>query len=160
MMGMFETTPEKREEWARKYLEAARPHVDGEIEAVGTFQRQGMWFLSIPVLGQLGLAWIWLYEGLQKKRAGGLPRDFMLAVTKDKVHALKYRPAGFNIKVKGEVGVFDRGDIRVAEHKAGTVADAVTLEVTENGETERIKINANMLSRNPWSAEVLELLKA
>jgi hypothetical protein len=159
-MAMFEMTPEKQEEWARKYREAAQPHVNGEIEAVGTFQRQGMWFLTIPVLGQLGLAAIMAFEGVQKKRAGGLPRDFMLAVTKDKVHALKYRPAGFNVKVKGEVGVFARGDIRVSEHRTGTVADAVTLEVTEGGETEEIKINANVLSRNPWSAEVLELLKA
>jgi hypothetical protein len=157
---MFELTPEKQAEWERKYREAAQPHVDGEIEAVGTFQRQGMWFLTIPVVGELGLAVITAFEGVQKKRAGGLPRDFMLAVTGDKVHALKYRPAGFNVKVAGEVGVFDRGDIRVSEHRRGNVADAVTLEVTEDGQTEEIKINANMLSRNPWSAEVLELLKA
>jgi hypothetical protein len=32
--------------------------------------------------------------------------------------------------------------------------------VIENGRTETIRINANWLSRNPWSAEVLELLKA
>ena len=159
-MAMFETSPEKQREWERKYREAAQPHVQGEIEAVGTFQRQGMWFLTIPVLGQIGYAAILAFEGVQKKRAGGLPRDFMLAVTKDKVHALKYRPAGFNVKVQTEDGVFDRGDIRVSGQRGGTVADAVTLEVTENGETEEIKINANMLSKNPWSAEVLELLKS
>ncbi|MGH2923902.1 MAG: hypothetical protein ACRDKH_07745 [Solirubrobacterales bacterium] len=157
-MAVFEMTPEKQREWARKYREAAQPHVDGEIEAVGTFQRQGMWFLTIPILGQIGYAAILAFEGVQ--RAGGLPRDFMLAVTKGKVHALKYRPAGFDVKVQKEVGVFDRGDIRVSEHRSGTLADAVTLEVTEDGETEEIKINANMLSKNPFSAEVLELLRA
>jgi hypothetical protein len=87
-MGLLDLSAEKQEEWTRKYREAAQPHVEGEIEAVGTFQRQGMWFMTIPVLGQLGYAFLLAFEGLMKKRAGGLPRDFMLAVTRDKVHSL------------------------------------------------------------------------
>jgi hypothetical protein len=47
-------------------------------------------------------------------------------VTKDKVHALKYKPAGFNVKVKEEVGIFDRGEIKLTEQMAGTLADGVT----------------------------------
>lgn len=158
-MGMFELTPEKQQEWAQKYKEAAAPHVEGEVQAVGAFQRQGQWFMVIPGLAQIGAAWLLLYSAFMKKRAGGLPANFLLVVTPDKVHALKYRPAGYNIKVKGEVGVFNRGDIRVAEQKQGKLADAVTLEVSENGTTEQIKINANQLQRNPFSAEVLDLLR-
>jgi hypothetical protein len=158
-MAMFEMTPEKQDEWARRYREAVKDQVQGEVEAVGPFQRQGQWFMTIPVIGQLGAIVYFTYQGIMKKRAGGLPSNFLIAVTSEKVHAFKYRASYTNIKIQKEVGVWDRGDIHVAEHKSGTLADAVTLEANENGETERVKVNANMLSRNPWSAEVLELLK-
>lgn len=158
-MGMLDTSPEKQQEWAGKFRDAVQGQVQGEVEAVGPFQRQGQWFMMIPVLGQLGAIIYFSFQGIFKKRSGGLPQNFLIAVTRDKVHAFKYRQSYSNLKIQKEVGVWNRADIHVAEHKSGGLADTVTLEANESGETERIKVNANMLSRNPWSAEVLELLK-
>jgi len=159
-MAMFELTPEKQEEWTRRWRESVQPYLDGEeLEAVGPFQRQGQWFLTIPLIGQLGALVYFSYQGLMKKRAGGLPNNFLVAVTRDRVRAFKYRQSYSKIKVQKEVADFARGDIRVAEHSSGGLADAITFEVTEDGETERIKVNVNMMSRNPWAGEVVEALK-
>jgi hypothetical protein len=158
-MAVFDLSPEKQQEWTRKYREAAAPYVDGEIEAVGQFRRQVFWLFAIPVIGEVGLLIYMAVQALLKKRAGGLPENFLLVVTSDKVHALKSKPAGFNIKVQGEVGVFDRADVKVQRGDRGGPSTGVTLEVTENGETESIKIAADQLERNPWTREVLELLE-
>jgi hypothetical protein len=157
-MGMFDLSPEKQQQWTRKYREAAAPYVQGEIEAVGPFRRQVFWLFAVPIIGQVGLVIYLAVEALMKKRAGGLPQNFLLVVTPDKVHALKFKPSGFNIKVQGEAGVFDRGDVKVIRGDGGGPATGITLEVTQNGSTESIKIAADQLSRNPWSSEVLELL--
>jgi len=158
-MGILDLSPEKQEEWTRKYREAAAPYVDGEIEAVGPFRRQVFWLFAVPIIGQLGLLVYLAVEALMKKRAGGLPQNFLLAVTPDRVHALKFKPAGFKIKVQGEAGVFDRADVEVRRGDRGGPSTGVVLEVTENGRTEEIKIAADQLKRNPWSTEVLELLE-
>jgi hypothetical protein len=155
---MLDLTPEKRREWTRKYREAA-PYVPGEIEAVGQFRRRMPWFFAIPGIGQLGLLFYLAVQGLYKKRAGGLPQNFLLVVTPDKVHALKFRPSGFNIKVQGEVGIFNRGDVRVRRGGEAGPSSGVVLDVTEDGTTESIKIAADQLKRNPWSSEVLDLLE-
>lgn len=158
-MGAFDMSPEKQEQWTRRYREAAAPYVDGETEAIGQFRRQIFWLFAIPVIGQVGLLIYMAVQALMKQRAGGLPENFLLVVTADKVHALKFKPSGFNIKVQGEVGVFDRGDVKVRRGDRGGPSTGVTLEVTENGETEQIEIAADQLKRNPWSREVLELLE-
>jgi len=158
-MGMLELSPEKQAEWTRKYREAAAPYVGEEIEAVGPFRRQVFWLFTVPIIGQVGLLAYLAVESLMKKRAGGLPQNFLLVVTANRVHALKFRPAGTKVKIQGEAAAFDRADVRVRRGGGAGPATGVVLDVTEDREVESIKIAADQLKRNPWSTEVLELLE-
>ena len=158
-MGMFDMSPEKMAEWEQKYKDAVTLKLGEEPLAAGHFQRAGQYFLTIPVIGQIGLVFYLAYQAINKKRAGGLPMSFMLAVTPTKVHAFKFKPGGYGkIRVRDEVAVWNRSDIRVAARDDGPMASRITFETTEDGKTKRIVCNAPMLSRNPMSTKVLELI--
>jgi hypothetical protein len=147
--------------WEQKYKDAVRDHVDGEPLAVGPFQRRGQWFLAIPLIGQiLGALFFLFYQLFQKKRAGGLPSNFLLAVTPTKLYAFKYSAGYGKIKVKKEVAVFDRADVKVVEAGGGGLSGKLTLEVTEDGEAMRIVCSVPTPSMNPFSGNVVELLQA
>lgn len=158
-MGIFDMSPEKMAEWEQKYKEAVASQLGEEPLAAGHFQRAGQYFLTIPVVGQLGAIFYFAYQAINKKRAGALPMNFMLAVTPTNVHAFKFKPGGYGkVRVRHEVAVWDRGDIRVVEQRDGPMASKITFETTEDGKTTRIVCNAPMLSRNPMSSKVLELI--
>jgi hypothetical protein len=158
-MGMFDMSPEKMAEWQQKYKDAVAAELGEEPLAAGHFQRGGQYLLTIPAIGQLGAVFYFAYQAINKKRAASLPMNFMLAVTPTRVHAFKFKPGGYgSVRVRGEVAVWDRGDIRIAARTDGPMASKITFETTEGGRTERIVCNAPMLSRNPMSAKVLELI--
>jgi hypothetical protein len=158
-MGMFDMSPEKMAEWEQKYKDAVAAQLGEEPLAAGHFQRAGQYFLTIPLVGQLGAIFYFGYQAINKKRAAALPMNFMLAVTPTKVHAYKFKPGGYGkVRVRNEVAVWDRGDIRVADRRDGPMASKITFEATEDGGTTRIVCNAPMLSRNPMSSKVLELI--
>jgi hypothetical protein len=146
-------------EWEQKFKDAVAPRLDEEPLAAGHFQRAGQYLLAIPVIGQLGLVFYLAYQAVNKKRAAGLPMNFLLAVTPTKVHAFKYKPGGYgNIKIGDEVASWNRADITVAARSDGPMASKITFETSENGHTERMVCNAPMLSKNPMSSRVLELI--
>ena len=62
-----------------------------------------------------------------KKKAGGLPQNFVIAVTADKVQAFKYKPRGRKLSLKDEVAVWDRAGIRASAEVKG-LTTRVTLE--------------------------------
>jgi hypothetical protein len=159
MANPLKPSDAKIAEWEQKYKEAIRPFVDDEPLAVGAFGRAGQGLLMIPIIGQLGAVLYPLYQAVNKKRAAALPSHFLLAVTPAKVHAFKYRTKGTSsVKVKHEVAVWKRGDIKVAGTVAGPVTSKITFVVTEDGATTKIVCSAAMLSSNPFSQKVLALL--
>lgn len=157
-MGLFDVSEEKKEEWMARYRQAVQPHVQGDVQAVGLFQRRGQYLLSIPVIGQLGAIFYLAYQAIFKRKAAGLPSSFIIAVTPDKVHAFKYRQSYSDVKVKKEVAVWDRDAIKVTGTTDAGMATQVNLESNEDGQVERIQIQAPRLSSNPWSADVVKLL--
>jgi hypothetical protein len=157
---MFDMSPEKMAEWEQKYKDAVAEKLPGEeLLGAGQFQRTGQYFLTIPVIGQLGAIFYFAYQAINKKRAAALPMNFMLAVTPTKVHAFKFKPGGYGkLRVRDEVAAWNRADIRVVGREDGPMASKITFETTEDGQTQRIVCNAPMLSRNPMSSKVLDLL--
>jgi hypothetical protein len=146
-------------EWEQMYKDVVKERLGEEPLAAGTFQRAGQYFLAIPLIGQLGALLYLAYQMFNKKRAAGLPMNFILAVTPTQVHAYKYRAGGYGkVNLKHEVAVWNRSDIRIADRVDGAMASKITFETQENGETQKIVCNAPMLSRNPMSAKVLELI--
>src|SRR5215213_7475217 len=90
---------DEHEQSARKtYRRAAEAHLDGEVEAAGVFQRSAPMGFS-GSLGVLERALDWSNDRIEG-RIGRLRRTFLLAVTRDKVHALRYRSGseGFRIE--------------------------------------------------------------
>jgi len=159
MRNPFELDATKVAEYEKKYKDAVQPSLGEDVQAVGAFQRTGQYLLTIPLVGQIGLVFYLLYQSVNKRRAGSLPMNFLLAVTPEKVHAFKYRQRGYGkIKVKHEVAVWRRSDIVVAGTVDGAISTTVTFRVSEGGESQKVVCNTSKLSMNPWSARVLELL--
>jgi hypothetical protein len=91
---------EEREEAARTYREAAEAYLGGgKVEAAGVFHRPG-WLSDAIAIEALIRALDWLDERLTHGRVGRLRGSFLLAVTRNEVHAFKYavRSESFRIE--------------------------------------------------------------
>src|SRR3954449_9455038 len=113
-MGRFDISPELAEEWRGKYRSSVEPHVDGEVLAVGAFRPTGAGTKMAISKFQLGALAYGAAHKLGKSKAGGLPGQFMLAVTPERVYAFKYKPGGGGGEVKGEAACWDRTGLQVA----------------------------------------------
>jgi hypothetical protein len=161
MRNPLKMDEERTAKWEQKYKDAVRDQVEGEPLAVGPFQRTGQWFLVIPGIGQLlGAVFYLVYQLFHKSRAAGLPSNFLLAVTPTKVYAFKYGAGYGKIKVRREVAVFNRQDVKVLDAGGGTLSSKVTLEANEDGETTKIVCSIPSPGMNPFSGKVVELLQA
>jgi hypothetical protein len=126
-MSMFDT-----EAWKGKYRDAAQEKVPGEqVEAAWLFYRTGGY--AGLALGPLSPLASIVSNTVGKKRAGGLPNQFLLALTPTKVHAFKCRPHRSKAKVGDELAVWDRAGLQVGVRDAA-VNTEVTLESPGEGE--------------------------
>lgn len=126
-MSLFDT-----EAWKGKYRDAAQEKLPGEqVEAAWLFYRTGgyaglaMGPLS-PIAGTIA-------RTIGKKKAGGLPNQFLLALTPTKIYAFKCKPHRTQAKVGDELAVWDRAGLTVGVRDAA-VNTEVTLESAAEGE--------------------------
>ena len=68
-----------------------------------------------------------------KRRAGGLPNQFLLAVTPTRVHAFKCSLAYGDVKARDELAVWDRAGLTVTAEET-SVNTKVVLERADAGE--------------------------
>lgn len=102
-MSMFDT-----EAWKGKYREAAQERLpDERVEAAWLFYRTGGY--AGIALGPFSPLAAILARTIGTRRAGGLPNQFLLALTPTKAHAFKCRPHRSKAKVGDELAVWDRG---------------------------------------------------
>jgi hypothetical protein len=73
--------------------------------------------------------------GVGKKRAGGLPNQFVVAVTPTRVHAFRCSIAYNKIKVKQELAVWNRAGLRVSAEETAVNTKVI---IESPGEDERI----------------------
>jgi hypothetical protein len=86
--------------------------VDEPVVTYGSFYRSNSWgALAISRLTPLGAL---IANQLGKKKAGGLPQNFILVVTATRLLAFKYRPRGWTLKPGKLVGVWELGAIRTS----------------------------------------------
>jgi hypothetical protein len=111
----------------RRWMEQNRSRVEEKtgapVLAFSTFYRTGSW-------GQMGARQISPLAAsamklLGKRKAGGLPPHFILALTDDRLHAFKYKPRRDVIEVGDEVGSWDRAGIRACVQET-----AITMRLT------------------------------
>jgi hypothetical protein len=153
-MGRFDISPEVAEEWRGKYRASVVPHVDGEVLAVGAFRPTGAGTKMAISKTQVGALAYGAAHMMGKKKAGGLPGQFMLAVTPDRLYAFKYKSARNGVKIKEESAVWDRAGI-----KASTVRLQTTTRLTlEFPDGEKIVCDQEGLGDNPWADDVIREL--
>ena len=123
----------KRAEWERKYRDALQPLVDEPVLAGGVFYRTGGW--GAVAMGPFsGLAAV-VSRSIGKRRAGGLPDQFLLAVTPTRVHAFGCSLAYGHVEARDELAVWDRSGLTVTAEET-SVNTKVVLE--RNGSGERV----------------------
>ena len=121
----------KRDEWERKYRDALQPLVDEPVLAGGVFYRTGGW--AAVAMGPFsGLAAL-ISRSVGKRRAGGMPNQFLLAVTPTRVHAFKCSLAYGDVKARDELAVWDRAGLTVTAEET-SVNTKVVLESGGGGE--------------------------
>jgi hypothetical protein len=107
-MGRFDISPEVETEYRQKFRDSVQPHVDGEVLAVGPFRPTGAGTKYAISKTQAGALAYGAASLIGKKRAGGLPGRFLLAVTPSKLYAFKYKQKRSGIEVKDQVAVSRR----------------------------------------------------
>ena len=153
-MGRFDISPEVAEEYRGKFKEAVQPQLDEDVIAVGTFRTTGSGTkFGISKL-QVGALAYGAASMAGKKRAGGLPGSFLLAVTTKGLHAFKYKQKRNGIEAKEKVASWDRKGLK-AETKPMQTTTRVTLEWPDG---EKIVCDQDGMGDNPWADEVVKEL--
>jgi hypothetical protein len=155
-MGRFDISPEVAEEWRGKYRASVEPHVEGEVLAVGPFRPTGAGTKMAISKTQAGALAYGAAHMLGKKKAGGLPGQFLLAVTPDRLYAFKYKQGRSGAKIKEESASWDRAGI-----KAGTERMQTTTRLTlEFPDGEKIVCDEEGLGDNPWADDVVREMQS
>ena len=154
-MGRFDISPEVAEEWRGKYRASVEPHVDGEVLAVGAFRPTGAGTKMAISKFQVGALAYGAAHKLGKSKAGGLPGQFVLAVTPDRLYAFKYKTGRKGITIKDEAASWDRTGLKVDTDDRQTTT-CVTLEWPDG---EKIVCDQEGLGDNPWADDVIRELQ-
>jgi hypothetical protein len=155
-MGRFDISPQVAEEWRGKYRASVEPHVEGEVLAVGAFRPIGAGTKMAISKFQLGALAYGAAHKLGKSKAGGLPGQFVLAVTPERLYAFKYKSGRNGITVKDDAACWDRSGLKVETDDRQTTT-RVTLEWPDG---EKIVCDQEGLGDNPWADDVIRELQA
>jgi hypothetical protein len=143
-------TSEEHNDAARMYREAAEAYLGGpKVEAAGIFKRPDDGWLSGSELGAIAsffAALYWLVSPWGKLRG-----TFLIAVTKDKVHALKYGGTSESVTAIGEIAAFDRDDVWVRSYAGGEV-------FLFEDRRHQVDLDGAAVEENPGAAEVVAAL--
>ncbi len=155
-MGRFDISPEVAEEWRGKYRASVEPHVDGEVLAVGAFRPTGAGTkMGISKL-QLGALAYGAAHKIGKNKAGGLPGQFVLAVTPERLYAFKYKSGRNGITIKEEAASWERAGLKVEADDRQTTT-RVTLEFADG---QKVVCDQEGLGDNPWADDVIRELQS
>jgi hypothetical protein len=155
-MGRFDISPEVAEEYRGKFRGAVEPHLDEEVLAVGTFRTTGSGTKYAISKTQAGALAYGAASLIGKKRAGGLPGQFLLAVTPTAVHAFKYKMKRGGVDIKEEVAAWDRSGLEVTTERLQTTT-RVSLQWAADGQT--IVCDQEGMGDNPWADDVVRELR-
>jgi hypothetical protein len=156
-MGRFDISPEVAEEFRGKFRDAVQPQVDEKVLAVGTFRTTGSGTKYAISKTQAGALAYGAASLMGKKRAGGLPGQFLLAVTPTKLHAFKYKMKRNGVALKDKAADWDRTGLEVKTERLQTTT-RVTLEWSGEGET--VVCDQDGMGDNPWADDVVRELAA
>jgi hypothetical protein len=105
---------------------------------------------------QLGALAYGAAHKMGKSKAAGLPGQFVLAVTPDRLYALKYKTGRNGITIKEEAASWDRTGLKVDTDRRQTT----TRLMLEFPDGEKIVCDQEGLGDNPWADDVIRELQA
>jgi hypothetical protein len=132
----FGISDDDQREFIVKNRDEVQRHVQGELIAYCPCFRTGS-YGGMAIAKASPLAGL-VTNMIGKKKAGGLPQNFVVTVTADKVQAFKYRPRGWTLKLGDEAAAWDRRTLSVSAEKT-----QMTTRVTLEGEGETIVFDTN-----------------
>ena len=154
-MGRFDISPEIAEEYRGKFRAAVEPYVDEPVLAVGSFRPTGAGTRFGISKAQAGALAYGASKLFSKKQAGGLPGQFLFAVTPTRLYAFKYKQKRTGIEAKEEVGSWDRTGLQVSTERLSTTT-RVTLEWPDG---QKIVCDQEGIGDNPWADDVVAALR-
>jgi hypothetical protein len=137
--------PKKRAEWERKYRDALQPLVDEPVLAGAVFYRTGGW--AAVAFGPFSGLAAMVSRSIGKRRAGGLPNQFLLAVTPTRVHAFACSLAYGDVEARDELAVWERTGMTVTAEET-SVNTKVVIERPADGERVICSTGKDELSRS------------
>jgi hypothetical protein len=155
-MGRFDVSPATAEKYRHKFRETVQPHLSEEVLAVGPFRTTGAGTKMAISKVQVGALAYGAAHLIGRKRAGGLPGQFLLAVTPTEVHAFKYKSRRNGPEAKEEVAAWKRDGLQVSTERLQTTT-RVKLEWPGDGE--KMVCDEEGLGDNPWAADVVRELQ-
>ncbi len=119
-------------QWQGKYRDAVQSQLSEPVEAAWAFYRSG----SFAAMGlrQISPIVAWGVKAMGKRKAGGLPQNFLLAVTPTRVYAFEYKASPSAVKIGKELAVWERNGLRVTS-EAASINTTVTLESAAEAES-------------------------
>ena len=143
------------EEYRGKFKEAVQAHLDDEPLAVGTFRTTGSGTKFAISKARGGALAYGAAHLMGKKKAGGLPETFLLAVTPSGLHAFKYKMKRNGVESKGEVAAWGRSGLKVGTDRLKTTT-RVELEWAGG---EKLVFDQDGMGDNPWAEDVVAELQ-
>ena len=134
----FSYSADDQRAWIAKNLPQVQEKVDEPVVAYTIFQRSsGFTRLATGKVSPLASV---VMGASAKRKASGLPNSFLLVLTPERLHVFGYRHTrSGDIKVRGELAVWDRSDITATvEPKSLTMR----LVIESPGEGERVECEA------------------
>lgn len=155
-MGRFDISPEVAEEYRVKFRETAAAQLDEEVLAAGPFRPTGAGTKYGISKLQVGALAYGAAHVAGKKKAGGLPGQFLLAVTPTKLVACKYKTRRRGPEAKEVVAEWDRRGIKVETERLKTTT-RVNLEFPGG---DSIVVDQDGMGDNPWADDVVAELQS
>ena len=127
----FGVSDDDQRKWIVKNRDEVQRHVEGDLIAYGVgfpTKSYGSMAMTKGVSALGGL----VMSRVGKKQAGGLPQNFVVAVTDRDVQVFKHRPKGWTLKLGDKVATWDRSAIRVSSEKT-QMTTRVTIEWPADG---------------------------
>jgi hypothetical protein len=135
------------DDFLQPYREAVAEAISEPVIGACPFSRRGL--MTNKLLGHLGALPYLLGRSQAKAQAGGLPQQFVVAVTPTKVRAFqcKLRAGGRGKpKLGDEVKAWDRDAIRITSQPGGPYQTDVTIEAAGDGERVECRVGRTDLS--------------
>jgi hypothetical protein len=135
---IFKFSSAEQQQWVERNRQHVEARTGAPVLAYSTFYRTGSW-------GQMGVQHVSPLAAsalklMGKRKAGGLPPHFILALTDERLHVFRYKARRDVIEVGDEVAVWERAALCVSAQETSLT---MRLRIESPGEGEAVVCDAS-----------------